>query len=104
MSLSNPNRTKDNMNTRKVKRHRNSDIKTGNRESQQNYRLGMVSNELPYFTYLGLFLNKPILHIRTTKALKTLRIHAVGSAFVFRCLNSVLFLFSFEISNPKLVC
>ena len=45
-SLSNRNRTKNNMNTRKVKRHRNSDIKTGNREQQQNYRLGTVSNEL----------------------------------------------------------
>ena len=33
--LSNRNRTKTNMNTRKVKRHRNSDIKTGNREPQQ---------------------------------------------------------------------
>ena len=40
--LSNPNRTKNNMNTRKVKRHR----KTGNREPKQNYRLGTVSNEL----------------------------------------------------------
>ena len=40
--LSNPNRTKNNVNTRKVKRHRNSD--TQNR--QQNYRLGTVSNEL----------------------------------------------------------
>ena len=35
-----------NMNTRKVKRHRNSDTKTGNIEPQQNYRLEMVSNEL----------------------------------------------------------
>ena len=34
------------MNTRKVKRHRNSDTKTGNIEPQQNYRLEMVSNEL----------------------------------------------------------
>ena len=42
--LSNPNRAKNNMNTRKVKRHRNSDTKTGNREPQQNYRLGTVSN------------------------------------------------------------
>ena len=40
--LSNPNRTKNNMNTRKVKRQR----KTGNREPQQNYRLRTVSNEL----------------------------------------------------------
>ena len=34
------------MNTRMVKRNRNSDTKTGNREPQPNYRLGMVSNEL----------------------------------------------------------
>ena len=34
------------MNTNKVKRHRNSDTKTGNREPQQNDRLGTVSNEL----------------------------------------------------------
>ena len=40
--LSNPNRTK-NINTRKVKRHQNSDTKKGNRGSQQNYRLGTVS-------------------------------------------------------------
>ena len=32
--------------TRKVKRPRNSDSKTGNKEPQQNYRLGTVSNEL----------------------------------------------------------
>ena len=44
--ISNQNRTKNNMNTRKVKRHRNSDSKTGNREPHQNYRLGTVSNEL----------------------------------------------------------
>ena len=44
--LSNPYRTKNNMNKRNVKRHRNSDTKTGNREPQQNYRLGTVSNEL----------------------------------------------------------
>ena len=44
--LSNRNRTKNNMNKHKVKRHRNSDTKTGNREPQQNYRLGTVSNEL----------------------------------------------------------
>ena len=37
---------KNNMNTHKVKRHRNSDTKTGNREPQQNYRLGTVCNEL----------------------------------------------------------
>ena len=43
--LSNRNRTK-NMNTRKVKRHLNSDTKTGNREPQQNYRLKTVSNDL----------------------------------------------------------
>ena len=34
------------MDTRKVKRDRNSDTKTGNREPEQNYRLGTVSNEL----------------------------------------------------------
>ena len=44
--LSNQNRTKHNMNTRKAKRHRNYDTKTGNREPQQNLCLGMVSNEL----------------------------------------------------------
>ena len=44
--LSNRNRAKYNMNTHKVKRHRNSDTKTGNREPEQNYHLGMVSNEL----------------------------------------------------------
>ena len=43
--LSNQNRTKNN-NTLKVKRHRNSDIKTDNRVPQQNYRIGTVSNEL----------------------------------------------------------
>ena len=44
--LSNPNRIKSNMNTRKMKRHRNYGTKTGNREPQQKYRLGTVSNEL----------------------------------------------------------
>ena len=44
--LSNRNRTKNNMNTHKGKRHKNSDPKTGNREPQQNYRLGTVNNEL----------------------------------------------------------
>ena len=39
LPLSNRNRTKYNMSTLKVKRHRNSDTKTGNREPQQNYRL-----------------------------------------------------------------
>ena len=36
----------NNMNKHKVKRHRNSYTKTGNREPQQNYRLGIVNNEL----------------------------------------------------------
>ena len=44
--FSNRNRTKNDMNTHKVKRHINYDTKTGNREPQQNYRLGIVSNEL----------------------------------------------------------
>ena len=44
--LSNSNRTNNDMNTRKVERHRKSDSKTGTRESQQNYRLRTVSNEL----------------------------------------------------------
>ena len=44
--FSNPNRAENNMNTLKVKRHRNSDTKTGNREPQTNYRLGTVSNDL----------------------------------------------------------
>ena len=35
---------KNNMNTRKVKRHRNSDTKTCNREPQQSYRIGTVMN------------------------------------------------------------
>ena len=33
------------MKTRKVKRHQNSDTKTGNREPKQSYRLGTVNNE-----------------------------------------------------------
>ena len=37
---------KNNINTHNVKRHRNSDTKTGNKDPQQNYRLGTVSNEL----------------------------------------------------------
>ena len=41
--LSNRNRTKNNMNTHKVKRHRNSDAKTGNGDPQENYRLGTLS-------------------------------------------------------------
>ena len=43
--LSNQNRTKSIMNKRKVKHHRNSDTKTGNREPRQNHRLGTVCNE-----------------------------------------------------------
>ena len=43
--LSNRNRTKNNMNTHKVKRHQNSDTKTGNKKPQQT-RIGTVSNEL----------------------------------------------------------
>ena len=43
--LSNRNRTKNNMNTFKVKRRRNSDTKN-RQEPQQNYRIGTVSNEL----------------------------------------------------------
>ena len=45
-AISNPNPTKNNMNKHKVKRHRNSDTKTGNRGPQQNYRLGTVSDRL----------------------------------------------------------
>ena len=41
---SNRIRTKIFMNIDKVKRHRNSDTKTGSREPQQNYRLRTVSN------------------------------------------------------------
>ena len=37
---------KNNMNTRKVKRHRNSDTKSDSREPQLNYRMVTVSNEL----------------------------------------------------------
>ena len=44
--LNSPIRTKNDMKTRKVKRHRNSDTKTGNKEPQQNYCLGTVSNGL----------------------------------------------------------
>ena len=44
--LSNTTRTRNNINTRKVKRHRNSDTKIGNREPQQNNRFGTVSTEL----------------------------------------------------------
>ena len=43
--LSNQNRTKSVMNKHKVKHHRNSDTKTGNREPHQNHRLGSVSNK-----------------------------------------------------------
>ena len=42
---SNQNRTKSIMNKYKVKHHRNSDTKTGNREPRQNHRLGTVCNE-----------------------------------------------------------
>ena len=38
--LSNRNRKGNNMNTYKMKRHRTLTPKTGNREPQQNYRLG----------------------------------------------------------------
>ena len=34
------------MNTHKMKSHRNADTQPSNREPQQNYRLGKVSNEL----------------------------------------------------------
>ena len=44
--ISNRIQAKTNMDARKVKRHRNSDTKTGNREPQQNYRLKTVGNEL----------------------------------------------------------
>ena len=44
--LSNPNRTKDNMNTRKQNVNKTPTPKPGNREPQQNYRLGTASNEL----------------------------------------------------------
>ena len=43
---SNPNRTKNNMNTRKVKLTETLTSKTGNKEPQQNYRIGTVRNEL----------------------------------------------------------
>ena len=43
--LSNPNRTKNNKNTRKVKSNRNSYTKN-RQQRDQNYRLGTVSNEL----------------------------------------------------------
>ena len=43
--LSNPNRTKNNMNKQNLgKRHRNSDTKTDNIEPQQNCRLGTACN------------------------------------------------------------
>ena len=44
--LSNPNRTKNNMNTRKVKCHRNSDTKNRQQRITKKYRLGTVSNKL----------------------------------------------------------
>ena len=44
--LSNRNRIKNDMNTHKVKRHRNSDTKNRQQRTKQNYRLGTVSNEL----------------------------------------------------------
>ena len=44
-SISNPNRTKHNINTSKVKRHRNS-AKADNREPEQNYHIGNVNNDL----------------------------------------------------------
>ena len=44
-SLNNQNRTKSIMNKHKVKHHRNSDTKTGDREPRQNHRLGTVCNE-----------------------------------------------------------
>ena len=37
---------KNNVKKHKVKCHRYSDTKTSNRESQENYRFGTVSNEL----------------------------------------------------------
>ena len=43
--LSNQNRPKNNMNTHKVKRRRNSESKTGSIEPKQNYRQGTVSNQ-----------------------------------------------------------
>ena len=53
--LSNQTRTKSIINKHKVKPHRNSDTKTGNREQHTNHRLGTVSNE-----FLGRGL-KPVL-------------------------------------------
>ena len=44
--LSKPTRTLNTMTTRKVKRHRNSDIKRRQERTTKNYRLGTVSNEL----------------------------------------------------------
>ena len=44
--LSNRNRTKTIVNTRKVKRHRKSDTKNRQQRTTKNYRLGTVSNEL----------------------------------------------------------
>ena len=41
--LSNRTRTKHNINTHKVKRHRNLTPKTGRREPQQNCRLGTIT-------------------------------------------------------------
>ena len=41
-----PKRTERIMKKHKVKHHRNSDTKTGDRESHQNHRLGTVNNEL----------------------------------------------------------
>ena len=44
--LSKPDRTKDNMNTHKVKRRRNSDTKKRQQRTTTNYHIGTVSNEL----------------------------------------------------------
>ena len=44
--LRNRKQTQNNMNPRKVKRHRTSDTKTGNREPQQNRRKSLCPNQL----------------------------------------------------------
>ena len=59
--LSNRNRTKNNMNTHKVKRHRNSDAKTGKREPQQKGVIFKCSREIQPFLALL---------IKTTKCIK----------------------------------
>ena len=82
---------KTNMNTRKVKRHRNSDTKnTGNREPKQNYRLGTVSSNTA--KYILKIKSAPIIYQTKKEMYTKCQLQVIREFCLHRC-NTALYIF-----------